>query len=1162
MHKLIQLARAQAGRLLTAILLGALGGVLTVLQAYWLSRAVSRVFLHGEGWAESIPLLLTLLGLAVLRAGFVYGAESIASAASRLIRAELRQRLYQHIHRLGPAYQGGEAGESRVHSGELVNTAMEGVEALEAFFSQYLPQLALAALIPLSMLVFIFPRDLLSAAILLLTAPLLPLLMYLIGSAGREQTRRQWLGLSRMAAYFLDVLQGLPALKSLGRSREQLQKITRVSNQYRQATLSVLRVTFLSAFALEFIATVSTALVAVQIGLRLLSGNITFEPAFFILLLAPEFYLPIRLLGLRFHAGMSGLEAGSRICEILELPLPAAVTPAAPIPLKPSAPRICFEAVRFSYRGERHALRGISFCLEPGKVTAITGPSGAGKSTIASLLLRFHNPQSGKITIDGVDLLDIPIEAWRTGLSWTPQAPYLFNDTIAANLRLADPQASQEQLAAAARLAQADEFIHALPQGYDTGIGERGARLSAGQAQRLALARAFLKDGGLVLLDEAASHLDPANEAHIGEAARALAATHTVLMIAHHPETLAYADTVVSLDEGKVTEVRTQKPRGEGIGFTGFAHDNRSNRSLEREGAGTSTPIARQPQAGNGSAPVSSEGNLNHWQVLWRAIRLLQPFARRVLLSVLLGFAAVFSSAGLMAAAAYIISYAALQPSIAELQVAIVGVRFFGLSRAIFRYLERLTAHDITLRLLASWRVWFYQALEPLAPARLWHYHSGDLLSRVLADVGVLENLYVRAVAPPLTAVCVAIAGTAFLAAFAPALGLTLLGFLVLGGIFLPLGLHALARRPGMELTEAKAGLSTLLVDGIQGLPDLLVCGQADTHLERITQANKRMLQRQARLNNLSAAQAALHGLIAQLCLLAVLALSIPLVSSGQLPGIWLGALMLAALACFEAIQPLSQAAQMLEASLQSARRLFQVVDAQPEVNDPENPAPVPEPERLEIEGLCFAYPDGTVALQDINLNLERGQHLALIGPSGAGKTTLVSLLLRYWEYTRGSIRLNGQEIRGFRGEELRANIAVVSQDAYIFNASLGENLRIARPSASQAEVEQAAKSAQIHEFIASLPEGYDTWAGETGARLSGGQRQRIAIARALLKDAPILILDEPTANLDAETEQAVLQAIGEVARERMLLTISHHPAVWQTADQVVELADGSIVEG
>ena len=249
-----------------------------------------------------------------------------ASAASRRLRHDLRQRLYAHIQALGPAYRLGESGESDVRSGELVNTATEGIEALEAYFSQYLPQLALAALIPVGMLVFIFPGDPLSAVILLLTAPLLPLLMVLIGSAGREQTRRQWLGLSRMAAYFLDVLQGLPALKTLGRSLEQVQTIARVSERYRQTTLSVLRITFLSAFALEFIATLSTAIVAVQIGLRLLAGGLEFEPAFFILLLAPEFYLPIRLLGLRFHAGMSGMEAGKRIFEILELPLPAAPT--------------------------------------------------------------------------------------------------------------------------------------------------------------------------------------------------------------------------------------------------------------------------------------------------------------------------------------------------------------------------------------------------------------------------------------------------------------------------------------------------------------------------------------------------------------------------------------------------------------------------------------------------------------------------------------------------------------------------------------------------------------------------------------------------------------------------------------------------------------------
>jgi len=1153
MHKLIQLARTQAGRLLAAILLGFTGGLLTVLQAFWLSRTVSRVFLDGQSLSSISSLLLALAGAALLRAGLVYAAETSASSASRRIRLELRQRLYNHIQALGPAYRAGESDEDDVRSGELVNTAMEGVEALEGYFSLYLPQLALAALIPLGILFFVFPSDLLSAILLLLTAPLLPLLMILIGSAGKEQTRRQWLGLSRMAAYFLDVLQGLPALKTLGRSIAQLQTIARVSERYRQTTLSVLRVTFLSAFALEFIATVSTAIVAVQIGLRLLAGGIEFEPAFFILLLAPEFYLPIRLLGLRFHAGMSGLEAGKRIFEILDLPLPGMIPHTTTTSFTFTAPCIVFENVHYTYRGDRHALRGASFILEPGKVTALSGPSGGGKSTAASLLLRFLQPESGRITVDGYDLNSVPLEDWHAALSWTPQAPYLFNDTVASNLRLAEPAAPLERLAAAAHLAQADEFIEELPDGFETVIGERGARLSAGQAQRLALARAFLKEGGLVILDEPASHLDPGNEARIGQAARLLARDHTVLLIAHHPETLAYADVVITLHEGRVIETRSQKPAADGIGI------NDSHLIVEKGQEAHSPYLPTEKRTGVRGLP--NHQGLAGGKTLLRTLSLLKPFSPRILLSMLLGFATVFSSAGLMAAAAYIISLAALQPSIAELQVAIVGVRFFGLSRAVFRYLERLVSHDITLRLLARWRVWFYQALEPLAPARLWRYHSGDLLNRVIADVSVLENLYVRAVAPPLSALLVAAVGTAFLSAFVPPLGWILLGFLVLGGVILPLILHWLTRRPGGELVPAQAQLATLLTDGIQGLPDLLICGQTGFYQQQIMIASQKLYQHQTQLNRLSAAQSALHGLIAQLCALAVLAVATPYVLSGDLNGIWLGALMLAALACFEAVQPLSQAAQMLGTSLQAAHRLFEVVDAEPEVREPEQAQPIESPTRLEVRGLSFSYPDGTPALKEISFNLQRGQSLALIGPSGAGKTTLINLLLRYWEYSSGHILLNGQELHQLHGEALRAKIAVVSQDAYIFNASLRDNLSIARPEASQEEIEAAARVAQIHEFILSLPEGYDTWAGETGVRLSGGQRQRIAIARSILKDAPILILDEPTANLDPKTEQALLKAIAEYAQDRMLLTITHRPSAFEVADQVLVLSGGKIIQ-
>ena len=452
--RLLKEARPAQKLLLLSICFGLTGGILGILQARQLSLVISQVFLDGNKLTSVVSLILAILVLIILRAGFLWVSELCAGKAARKIKQELRSKLFAHIQHLGPAYLRSKQEYAGTRTGELVNLATEGIDALEVYFSQYLPQAALAALIPLAILILVFPSDTLSGVILLLTAPLMPFFMVLIGSAAETLTRKQWLGLSRMSAYFLDVLQGLTTLKFLGRSRDQIELIKKVSEQYRQSTMSVLKVTFLSALVLELIATLSTAVVAVEIGIRLLYGRLAFEQAFFILLLAPEFYLPLRLLGTRFHAGMAGVEAANRIFEILDLPIPpeTPISNSVDLPLtrdmKP--PTISFKEVTFSYSNMSPALDRISLEIPSRKMTALMGESGAGKTTLTWLLLGFLHPQSGQIIVDGIPLDEIPTVQWREKLAWVPQNPYLFNDTIAANIRLANPNASFEAVQRAA----------------------------------------------------------------------------------------------------------------------------------------------------------------------------------------------------------------------------------------------------------------------------------------------------------------------------------------------------------------------------------------------------------------------------------------------------------------------------------------------------------------------------------------------------------------------------------------------------------------------------------------------------------------------------------------------------------------------------------------
>lgn len=553
-RRLLALARSENLALTLTIVLGFLGGLLTILQAWIFARIVNDVFLNSLTRDAVLGLLAALLGVVIVKAGMVWGSEVAANLVAQRVKNDLRERLVTHLTALGPAYTQSE------RTGELALSALEGVENLEAYFSQYLPQVVLAASIPLSVLLLVFPIDPLSGLVFLLTAPLVPFFMILIGRSGEALTSRQFETLQRLSAHFYDVLQGLTTLKALNQSRSQAGVIDEVSERYRDVTMQVLRITFLSALALELLTTISTAIIAVEIGFRLLYRNMEFLPAFFILVLAPDFYLPLRLLGLRFHAGMSGVSAAKRIFEILDIPpgdvQSSKIEPSKIEPSKIASSNIEFSNVSFTYPTRTQpALQNVTFLIPSGKTTALVGASGAGKTTIANLLMRFIEPQSGKITVGDMPLNSIPPEAWRAQIGWVPQTPYLFSDTIEANLRLAKPNAAESDLLRACERAGLLDFIRSLPDGLNTRIGERGARLSGGQAQRLALARAFLKDAPFLLLDEPTSSLDPALEAELQASVRELMRGRTVLVIAHRLATVYQSDQIIVLQAGRVVEM-------------------------------------------------------------------------------------------------------------------------------------------------------------------------------------------------------------------------------------------------------------------------------------------------------------------------------------------------------------------------------------------------------------------------------------------------------------------------------------------------------------------------------------------------------------------------------------------------------------------------------
>jgi thiol reductant ABC exporter CydD subunit len=539
--RLLHYAKSTRRYLVLTVILGGCTAFLVVAQAWLLAESVSGAFIHHKGLAQlKVPVLL-LLATVLGRALVGWLSERLADRTSARAKSELRQALVARVAALGPA------GMDRQQAGGLTVLATSGIDALDAYFARYLPQVFLAVIVPVAVIIVALGADWISAVIIAVTVPLIPLFMGLIGSTTRERMGRQARVLQRLAGHFLDVVAGLPTLKIFGRAKAQAQAIADITDQYRRATMDTLKVAFLSSLILELLATISVALVAVAIGLRLLGGHLTLATALFVLILAPEAYLPLRLLGTNFHASAEGMKAAEDVFAVLEQPLPARGTGTDLPDLSRSALRV--EGLEVTYPGRA----GPALCLrtltiEPGEVVAVAGPSGCGKSTLLSVLLGLTAPTSGAVHIGAVDLAALDPDLWRSQVSWVPQRPHLFARTIAENIRLSRPSASDDDVRAAITRVGLDEAVDRLPQGLATVLGSGGAGLSTGERQRVALARAFLRDAPILLLDEPTANLDGQTEEAVLSSVRTLLVGRTVIIAAHRPSLLLLADRVVSLD--------------------------------------------------------------------------------------------------------------------------------------------------------------------------------------------------------------------------------------------------------------------------------------------------------------------------------------------------------------------------------------------------------------------------------------------------------------------------------------------------------------------------------------------------------------------------------------------------------------------------------------
>ena len=570
-QRLLRYARATRTFLFASVGLGVLSALLIVAQAWLLADVVAGAFVHGRSLAQLQTQLVWLLAVVVARAMVAWAAELAAARSSARAKSQLRGALLERVATLGSAGSGklaagepgvpGPSGSRERGTGELAVLATRGIDVLDGYFSLYLPQLFLAVIVPLVVLAVVLFQDWISAAIIAVTIPLIPLFMALVGATTRERMDRQLRALERLAGHFLDVVAGLPTLKVFGRARAQAAAIAQITDRYRVSAISTLRVAFLSSLILELVATVSVALVAVTIGLRLMGGELDLRSGLFVLVLAPEAYLPLRMLGTNYHASAEGMAAAEQVFAVLEEPLPPrgarTDVPDLAVPdlsgldpsgLDPALPALEVEGLTVSYPGRGEpALEDVSLSVGAGEVLALAGPSGCGKRTLLGVLLGLIAPERGSVRVGDIDLAELDPDAWRARLAWVPQRPHLFAASIAENVRLGRGDASKKEVLAAIASAGLAEVVERLPQGIETMLGERGAGLSAGERQRVALARAFLRDAPLLLLDEPTANLDGRTEREVLDAVRRLARGRTVVLVAHRPALLALADRVVSL---------------------------------------------------------------------------------------------------------------------------------------------------------------------------------------------------------------------------------------------------------------------------------------------------------------------------------------------------------------------------------------------------------------------------------------------------------------------------------------------------------------------------------------------------------------------------------------------------------------------------------------
>lgn len=1153
-------------RIALAVSVGLLAVAAGVARLALLGWIGARIF-EGDSFGDLIPLIIATAASIAARSLFLYAKEEIANGTALQVQFSLRQRLFDQVARLGPSHF------DRQRTGDVTVGVIEGVEQLETFFGQYLPQLIVAALAPIGIFIFMGWLDLSVAAIYFGFALVTLLLPQLLKQKNAEASLRRRDAYGSFAADFLDSVQGLATLKAFGQSGRRGAALAERAQEVFRSTMGVL---FQNAIAqgLTILAITVGAAVALYVGaLRVESGAMELAELLVVLMLGVEVFRPLRELSQLFHQGLLGVAASE---SVLDVDRATPLTPDAEVETVGTLePRIEFENVTFSYpSGRREALSNVSFTVEPGKRVGVVGRSGSGKSTLVWLLQRLYTPQEGMIRLGGHDLNELRFADIRAQMAVVLQDTYLFHGSVLDNLRFAKPDASEEDIRAAAQAANAHDFISSLPEGYATVIGERGHRLSGGERQRIAIARALLRDAPMLILDEALSSVDAENEATIQAALDRLMQGRTTLIMAHRLSSVRDCDEILVLDEGRLVERgdhETLLAEG-GVydwlmagqmtdpSIDGFVDDAAAT---ERAAASASGSLAMRADSGGATEAIVRAEGMGWQETSARLLALAAPYWFKTTLSFATGVAHFFGAIAVGVIGALMVANVRDGDSITLLAVLLIVV---AVLTGLFRFLENWVSHDMAFRLLADMRIDLFRKLDQLAPAYLLRRRTGDLVSMATQDVETVEYFFAHTIANAF--VSVVIPGAALITLFVVdwRLGLGLAPLLILAALS-PLFTRRVVDRLGSRSRDHLGALNAHMVDTLQGLREVTAFQRERERKAEFEGLMRDYMPIRGGFNRQISAQRTLLEGLTGYGGLAVLTIGGALAVRGDIDSSLAPLLTLLAMGAFMPVAELAQVGRRLGDTLGATRRLTAVHSEAVAVVD--GPGRATNGQAVSggvsegaFAAVGFSYEDTPrAALDEVSFDLKPGGTVALVGPSGAGKTTAAHLLLRFWDPQDGKITLEDADLRTYRLDELRGQVALVAQDTYLFNASIRDNLLVAKPEATEGELLLAIERAGLADFIESLPDGLGTPVGERGAQLSGGQRQRVAIGRALLKDAPVLILDEATSHLDGLNERLVRDALDKLMSDRTTLVIAHRLSTVRDADQIVVLDEGKVVE-